>query len=78
MANARSIAVEAASVTPSDTASLDAAAWIYVGGGGNIAVKTLGGSEVTFVGVIAGTTLPVMVEQVKSTSTTATNLIACW
>lgn len=53
-------------------------ATIYIGGGGNIAVVTAGGETLTFVGVIKGTILPVKVRVVKSTGTTASNLIALY
>jgi len=65
-------------VTPSDTATLDQCATIYVGGAGNIAVKTADGDEVTFVGVLKGTILPVLILQVKATGTTATNMLATY
>lgn len=67
-------ATRAATVTPSDTAPNTYAA-LYVGGGGNVAVRTEGGDAVTFSNVVAGSILPVRVNLVKSTSTTATNII---
>ena len=51
---------------------------IYVGGAGNVKVVTLGGDEVTFNGVLAGTILPVRVKKVFSTGTSATNLIGVY
>lgn len=51
---------------------------LYVGGAGNIAVETFGGDVVTFNGVNAGQFLPVQVMKVKSTNTTATNIVALW
>jgi hypothetical protein len=68
----------AVSVTPSDTAQLGTPAIIYVGGAGNVAVVTDGGNAITFVGLSGGSTIPVLVKQVKSTGTTATNLLACY
>lgn len=62
-------------VVPSDTATLDQAGTIYVGGAGNIACVTERGDEVTFVGMLKGTILPVLIKQVKSTDTTATNML---
>jgi hypothetical protein len=64
----------AASITPSDTASQQYRA-IYVGGAGNVSVKTLGGNTVTFTAPPVGTILPVEVQQVLATGTTATLLI---
>jgi len=62
-------------VVPSDTATLDQPGEIYVGGAGNLKVITDGGDTVTFVGVLKGTILPVLVAKVFSTGTTATNLV---
>jgi hypothetical protein len=67
----------AAAITPSNTNLLPVyARGIYVGGSGNIALTTPNGDTVTFIGVLAGTILPVCVSQVFATNTTATNLIA--
>jgi hypothetical protein len=49
---------------------------LYIGGTGNVAVVTLGGDSVTFVGVPAGAFLPVLVTKVMSTNTTATSILA--
>lgn len=66
-----------AAVTPSDTATINInAAALYVGGTGNVAVVTTGGSTVTFSSVPAGTILPVQVTQVLATGTTATLMVA--
>lgn len=54
------------------------AAVLQVGGAGNVAVETVGGDVVTFYGIAAGQFLPVQVLKVKSTGTTATNIIALW
>jgi hypothetical protein len=51
---------------------------LYVGGAGNVQVITVGGDNVIFSGVNAGTFLPVLVKQVVSTSTTATLILALW
>jgi hypothetical protein len=75
----------AAAVTPSDTANIPAVTGgtnngcvLYVGGDGDLKVTTIGGDDVTFVGVVAGTFLPVHVLRVWSTGTTATNIVALW
>ncbi len=64
-------------ITPSDSTDLpQVSRGIYVGGAGNLVVTpAAGGSNVTFVGVPAGTVLPIRVSRVLSTSTTATSLI---
>lgn len=78
----------AAVVTPSNTNNIPNIATqdgsgnngcvLYVGGAGTLKVKTVGGDEVTFVGITAGSFIPVQVLQVFSTGTTATNIIALW
>jgi hypothetical protein len=75
----------AAAVTPSDTVNIPAVTGgtnngcvLYVGGDGDLKVTTIGGDDVTFVGVLAGTFLPVHVLRVWSTGTTATNIVALW
>ncbi len=62
-------------VTPHDT-NANAAKALYIGGAGDVAVIPRGRSTaVTFVGVAAGTILPVQVSRVMSTNTTATNIV---
>ena len=57
---------------------------LYVGVAGNVRVITAAGDDVTFVGVLAGTYIPVQVVQVvltnfaAPTDTTATDIIALW
>lgn len=79
----------AASVTPSDTAEIPyvgggTGEWpctLYVGdisGGTDLKVKTAGGDEVTFKGLVAGTFIPVQVVQVFSTGTSVGEIIALW
>jgi hypothetical protein len=48
---------------------------VYVGTGGNVAVTTPQGDQVTFVNLPAGGVIPVQVLQVLATGTTATNLV---
>lgn len=73
---------KATAVTPSDSTDLTAyARSLYVGGAGNVAVimaDQSGDTAVTFVGVAAGTVLPVQVRRVMSTNTTATNILALY
>ena len=68
----------AVAVTPSDSTVITCRA-IYVGGAGNVAVKTgNGATAVTFTAPVLGTILPVSIEQgqIMSTNTTATLLVA--
>ena len=68
------LATTAAAITPHDT-NANVFSAIYVGGAGAIAVVTKDGNAVTFAGCLAGTILPVATSVVKSTGTTATNLV---
>lgn len=65
-------------VTPSDTRNIPngPARALYVGGAGNVCALNEEGVAVVFVGVPAGTILPITTKRVKSTSTTATNIVA--
>ena len=68
----------AQAVTTSDTTVVSCRA-IYVGGAGNVAVKTgNGATAVTFTAPPVGTILPISIDQgqIMATNTTATLLIA--
>lgn len=67
------LASDAFAITPSDATTQRAAA-LFVGGAGNVAVKTEDGTTLTFTGVTAGSILPVKVSQVLATGTTATTI----
>lgn len=64
----------AAAITPSDTTAQTYRA-IYVGGAGNVAVTTTGGNVVTFTAPPVGSIIPVEVQKVMATNTTATLLV---
>jgi hypothetical protein len=76
----------AAAVTPSDSANIPVVTGgtsnngcvLYVGGAGSIKVTTVGGDDVTFVGIVAGSFVPVQVRKVWATGTSATNIVALW
>ena len=51
---------------------------IYVGGAGNINCDLVGGTTVVFSGLLAGVVYPLSVKRVRSTSTTATNIVALY
>ena len=51
---------------------------LYVGNTGNLRVLTSSGADLTFVGIPAGSFVPVQVKRVFSTNTTATDIIALW
>ncbi len=70
-------ASQAAAVVPSNTVALPfASKRLWVGGAGNVAVTTVGGSTVTYTGVPAGAYLNVRAQLVLATGTTATNIVA--
>ena len=51
---------------------------LYVGNTGNLRVLTTSNADLTFVGIPAGSFVPVQVKRVFSTNTTATDIIALW
>ena len=63
-------------VTPSDTLDLsEATRAIYVGSGGALALRFLSGQTAIFVGVAAGSILPVRADRILATGTTAGSLV---
>lgn len=68
----------AAAVTPSDSANLSTPSVIYVGVYGDVKVTTAQGDTVTFVGLPAGTVIPVQVLRVWATGTSASSLVAIY
>ncbi len=73
-------AENAVAVTPHNSTDLvTATRALWIGGAGNISVEMVGGqSAVVFVGIQAGTILPIRVTRVNSTSTTATSIVAIY
>lgn len=70
-------ASHAAAVTPADAADLPTASKrLWIGTGGAVALVTVGGDTVTYAAVPSGTYLQVRAARVKSTGTTASNIIA--
>tara|TARA_R110000796_G_scaffold200798_6_gene316873 strand:- start:686 stop:955 length:270 start_codon:yes stop_codon:yes gene_type:complete len=79
----------AAVVTPSDTVNIP-----YIGGGtgewpcvlyvGDVAsgttltVRTAGGDDITFKGIVAGSFIPVQVVRVFASNTSVASIIALW
>jgi hypothetical protein len=52
---------------------------LYIGGAGDVVVTMLGeGTDVVFKAVPAGTILPIRVERVDGTNTTATDIVAIY
>jgi len=77
-ADATVSAYDAASVTPADDGALRPTRALYIGGSGDAKVDMALGNTVTFVGLQAGTVLPIQVTRVYSTDTTATNILALY
>jgi hypothetical protein len=73
-------ATNAFAITPHDSTELTfTTRALYVGGAGNVVVRLSGdAANVTLVGVVAGTILPIRAILVASTSTTATNIIGLY
>lgn len=70
---------DAGAVTPSNSENLTRTARaLYIGGAGNVALVTPSGSVVTFVGLLAGSILPVRTVRVNVTNTSATNIVAIY
>jgi len=68
----------AAVVTPGATALDFVTRAIYVGAAGDVEVTMLGGGDLVFTSVPAGTLLPIRATHVLSGSTTAAVVIALW
>ncbi len=67
-------------VTPSNSTDLAAVSRaLYVGVGGDVSVQMAGtGTAIVFKNVPTGTTLPIRINRVNSTATTATNMVALY
>jgi len=70
------VATRHADVTASDVTIFDAPQAIFVGTGGDIALRLIGNSTtVTYKNIPDGTFLPVLADQVLSTGTTASDIV---
>jgi hypothetical protein len=82
MAQPRIFAHDAVAVTKSDTVNIPntetRGCCLYVGGLGDIKVTLESGNEATFIGVVAGSFLPVLVVRVWDNGTTASNILALY
>ena len=68
------IADEAADVIPSDSITFRPSA-LYVGSTGNLHVELAKGGEITYVNIVAGTWLPILVKKVFVADTTASDIV---
>jgi hypothetical protein len=73
-------ASQARTITPSDSAAnnFHPTRGVWVGGAGTVVAAMVDGGTSTFVGVPAGTLLPIQVVRINSTSTTATSMLALY
>ena len=66
-------------VTPHDTNALSAVTRaIYVGTGGDVKVQTVGGNDLTFSNVADGSLIPIRIDMVYSTGTTASDILGLY
>ena len=66
-------------VTPSDSVDFSRSCRaLYIGGDGDVSLVTPAGDTATFVGLTAGSILPVRTARVNATATTATNIVGLW
>ena len=71
-------ASKVAAVTPSDDTDLTGTRGLYIGGDGDVLIRTIfTDSTVTFAAVPAGSILPVQATRVMA-ATTATNIVALY
>lgn len=73
-------AIHVLDVTPNDgcTVLVEPNRAIWVGAAGNLRVKTWAGETVTIVGIQDGSLLPLVIQCVLSTGTTATSIQVWW
>ena len=76
-ANATVAAHGAVAVTPTDLFIIPTTRSLYIGTGGNLAVRMADGQSVTFTNVPAGI-FPIQVDIVSLTGTTASNIVALY
>ena len=68
---------EAEAITKSDTTVIEATRGLYIGSVGDVAVRMKRSqNSITFVGVQTGTMLPIVVDKVLSTGTSASSIVA--
>lgn len=70
---------EALAVSPHDTNAISRCRALYVGGAGNVTLRTNDDDgDVLFTGVPAGSVLPIGAKYVRATGTTATAIVALY
>jgi hypothetical protein len=77
-ADATVSAFNATAITLSDSTVLETTRALYIGVGGNLTVTMAYGNDVTFVGLAAGTILPIQVTKCLATGSTAASILALY
>ena len=72
--NATRVTADGVAITKSDSTNLSLFGF-YVGGAGDVTIKTLLGTSLLFTAVPAGTTIRIGVSKIMSTGTTATSIV---
>ena len=66
-------------ITPSDGADLAAETrGLWVGASGDLVLVLASGDEVTLVGAVGGSVLPLRIKRIKATGTSATQLVGLY
>lgn len=66
-------------ITPSDSTDFQISfRSVYVGGAGNVVIVSNDGTAVTYVGVAAGSIIPMRGKRVNATNTTATSMVGIY
>jgi hypothetical protein len=68
------VAMDAVAITPANSDLAVPVRALYVGGAGDVVIRTMAGTDVTLVGVVAGSVLPIAAKQVR-VATTATSIV---
>jgi hypothetical protein len=69
---------DAVAVTPSDATIIPVTRGLFIGGAGNINVRTVKGTTILLSGITANTVLPLAVDMVLAATTTATLIRALY
>ncbi len=65
-------------ITPSDTKPISRTRALYIGIGGDLAVAMADHSKAKFIGIKSGAVLPLRVQAVLASGTTATGIVALY
>lgn len=78
-ADSTSPSYKAVAVTPNDSTDIPVTRGLYIGGSGDVVVHMeRSGTSLTFAGAQAGSVIPIQVDRVLATGTTATGIVALY